>query len=75
MIEGSGSIPLTNGSGSGSRRTKNMWIGSEFGSATLTVTGTKDWSRSGIPAVGVGPLWGDPTLIVIHPGNSPPNPG
>ncbi len=26
MIEGSGSIPLTNGSGSGSRRPKNMWI-------------------------------------------------
>jgi hypothetical protein len=25
MIEGSGSIPLTNGSGSGSRRPKNMW--------------------------------------------------
>jgi hypothetical protein len=26
MIEGSGSIPLTNGSGSGSRRPQNMWI-------------------------------------------------
>jgi hypothetical protein len=26
MIEGYGSIPLTNGSGSGSRRPKNMWI-------------------------------------------------
>ncbi len=26
MIEGSGSIPVTNGSGSGSRRPKNMWI-------------------------------------------------
>ncbi len=26
MIEGSGSIPLTSGSGSGSRRPKNMWI-------------------------------------------------
>jgi hypothetical protein len=26
LIEGSGSIPLTNGSGSGSRRPKNMWI-------------------------------------------------
>jgi hypothetical protein len=26
MIEGSGSIPLTNGSGYGSRRLKNMWI-------------------------------------------------
>ncbi len=26
MIEGSGSIPLINGSGSGSRRPKNMWI-------------------------------------------------
>jgi hypothetical protein len=26
MIDGSGSIPLTNGSGSGSRRPKNMWI-------------------------------------------------
>jgi hypothetical protein len=38
MIEGSGSgfIPLTRGSGSGSRRPKNIWIdGSGFGSATL----------------------------------------
>jgi hypothetical protein len=26
MIEGSGSIPLTSGSGSGSWRPKNMWI-------------------------------------------------
>ncbi len=26
MIEGSGAIPLTSGSGSGSRRPKNMWI-------------------------------------------------
>jgi hypothetical protein len=26
MIEGSGSIPLTNGSGSRSRMPKNMWI-------------------------------------------------
>jgi len=26
MIEGSGSKPLTNGSGSGFRRPKNMWI-------------------------------------------------
>ncbi len=26
MIEGSGSIPLTNGSETGSRRPKNMWI-------------------------------------------------
>jgi hypothetical protein len=26
VIEGSGSIPLINGSGSGSRRPKNMWI-------------------------------------------------
>jgi hypothetical protein len=26
MIEGSGSIPLTNGSGSESMRPKNMWI-------------------------------------------------
>jgi hypothetical protein len=26
MIKGSGSIPLTNGSGSGSRRPKNTWI-------------------------------------------------
>jgi hypothetical protein len=26
MIEGSGSLPLTNGSGSGSMRPKNLWI-------------------------------------------------
>jgi hypothetical protein len=39
MIEGfgsgSGSIPLTDGSGAGSRRPKNMWIRSGFGSSTL----------------------------------------
>jgi hypothetical protein len=71
VIEGSGSIPLTDGSGSGSRRPKNMWIrwiriwirntGLKDGLASLLQHARVRWAWPRPPLSWWGREWGPPT--------------